>query len=69
MATDTEKRLLKEFMDGLETRRLCDIVRSVYRGGGISVQTREGNKNIFGVAVQFTSRYDFTMCPLCAIID
>jgi hypothetical protein len=57
MATDSEKRLLKEFMDGLETRKLCDIVRSVYHGGGISVNTREGNKNTFGVTTVFSSIY------------
>lgn len=43
MATDSEKRLLKELLDGFETVKLCEIARSVYRGGGISVHSREGN--------------------------
>jgi len=42
MATDCEKRLLKQFLDGIETKELCKIVRSIYHGGGISVNTREG---------------------------
>lgn len=42
MATDSEKRLLKQFLDSLETNKLCDIARSVYHGGGIKVNTREG---------------------------
>lgn len=50
MTTDTEKRLLKEFLDGLDTKKLCDVVRSVFHGGGISVQSREGNKNTSEVA-------------------
>ncbi|KAL5241031.1 hypothetical protein ACI65C_008441 [Semiaphis heraclei] len=41
MATDCEKRLLKQFLDGIETKELCKIVRSIYHGGGISVNTRE----------------------------
>lgn len=42
MATDTEKRLMKEFLDRLDTSKLCEIVRSVYHGGGITVNNREG---------------------------
>lgn len=43
MATNSEKRLLKEFLDTLDVIKLCDIARSVYHGGGIRVNTREGN--------------------------
>lgn len=46
MATDCEKRLLKQFLDGLDTNKLCEIVRSVYHGGGVRVNSREGNKSI-----------------------
>lgn len=46
MATDSEKRLLKQFLDGFDTIKLCDIVRSVYHGGGVKVNSREGNKII-----------------------
>ncbi|XP_001952368.3 uncharacterized protein C3orf38 homolog, partial [Acyrthosiphon pisum] len=41
MAYDCEKRLLKQFLDGVETNELCKIVRSIYHGGGISANTRE----------------------------
>lgn len=46
MATDSEKRLLKQFFDGLDTNKLCEIVRSVYHGGGVRVNSREGNRKI-----------------------
>lgn len=42
MATDSEKRLLKEFLNTLDTIKLCEIVRSVYHGGGTRAHTREG---------------------------
>lgn len=45
MATDCEKRLLKQFLDGLDTNKVCEIVRSVYHGGGVRVNSREGNRN------------------------
>jgi len=38
---DCEKRLLKQFLDGIETNDLCKIVRSVYHGGGITTNSRE----------------------------
>ncbi|XP_022165209.1 uncharacterized protein C3orf38 homolog [Myzus persicae] len=41
MDTGSEKRLLKEFLDGIETNELCKIVRSIYHGGGISANTRQ----------------------------
>ncbi|XP_015370239.1 PREDICTED: uncharacterized protein C3orf38 homolog [Diuraphis noxia] len=41
MDTDCEKRLMKEFLDGIETNELCKIVRSIYHGGGISANTRQ----------------------------
>lgn len=47
MATDCEKRLLKQFLDGIETNELCKIVRSIYHGGGISANTRQGKAITF----------------------
>lgn len=47
MANDCEKRLLKQFLDGIETNELCKIVRSVYHGGGISANNREGKAIAF----------------------
>ncbi|VVC31476.1 Uncharacterised protein C3orf38 (DUF4518) [Cinara cedri] len=41
MSTSSEKRLLKEFLDGFETTKLFELVRSVYHGGGIRVNTQE----------------------------
>ncbi|XP_050529167.1 uncharacterized protein C3orf38 homolog [Daktulosphaira vitifoliae] len=41
MATEIEKRLLKDFLNTLETNNLYNIARSVYRGGGINIQSRE----------------------------
>jgi len=41
MTTDSEKRLLKEFLDAFDTNKLCEIVRSVFHGGGVAVNTRE----------------------------
>jgi hypothetical protein len=53
---DCEKRLLKQFLDGIETTELCKIVRSVYHGGGITTNSREGKpipfKIIFNVVIQ-----------------
>lgn len=43
MSTDVEKRILKQFLDTNETNKLCEIVRSVYHGGGVTVNSREGN--------------------------
>lgn len=43
MSTDAEKRILKEFLDIFDERKLCEIARSVYHGGGITATNREGN--------------------------
>lgn len=48
--TNSEKRLLKEFLDGFDSTKLCDIVRSVFHGGGVVVYTREGT-NILNIVI------------------
>lgn len=41
MATDIEKHLLKQLLDGFDSNKLCEIARSVYQGV-ITVNCREG---------------------------
>jgi len=51
MATDCEKRLLKQFLDGIDTNELCKIVRSVYHGGAITANSREGKAITFKIVL------------------
>jgi len=59
MTTDSEKRLLKEFLDVLDTNKLCEIARSVYHGGGVSAHTREGN-----AIIMYQFRFDFLVIDI-----
>lgn len=58
MATDCEKRLLKQFLDGIDTNGLCKIVRSVYHGGAIAVNSREGKAITFKMVCNIVISYD-----------